>query len=69
MDQYQKVNDSVNTSKSSDHHHDSNLLEHCENDDRLGFVRKVYGILATQLTLTFGFVAAVKATPTLDYSM
>ena len=33
------------------------MLIDCDNDDRLGFVRKVYGILATQLCFTFGFVA------------
>ena len=47
----------------------SRLLAECDNDDRLGFVQKVYGILATQLTVTFGFVAMVKAMPTLNDSM
>ena len=60
---YQQVNDS------GEHHEgepDKFLLEHADNDDRLGFVKKVYAILATQLTITFGFVAIVKATPTLN---
>ena len=42
------------------------MLIDCDNDDRLGFVRKVYAILATQLTVTFGFVALVKASPELN---
>jgi len=37
----------------------SSMLIDADNDDRLGFVRKVYGILATQLCVTFGFVAMV----------
>ena len=40
--------------------YNSGLLADCDNEERLGFVRKVYGILACQLTLTFGFVAIVK---------
>ena len=40
--------------------YNSGLLADCDNEERLGFVRKVYGILAAQLTLTFGFVAFVK---------
>ena len=35
------------------------MLLDADKDDRAGFVRKVYGILATQLTVTFGFVAIV----------
>ena len=37
----------------------ANMLIDCDNDDRLGFVRKVYGILSTQMCVTFGFVAMV----------
>lgn len=38
----------------------SNMLADCDGDDRMGFVRKVYSILAVQLFITFGFVAFVK---------
>ena len=65
-DNYRKV-DSLNSSTSSDKYRgDSNLLIDADNDDRIGFVKKVYAILASQLTLTFGFVAAVKASETLN---
>ena len=67
VDDYRKIDDApVNRSHSSSDDFDKYMLEHCDNDDRLGFVRKVYGILATQLTLTFGFVAVVKSSTTLD---
>ena len=38
-------------------------------EDRLGFIRKVYGILSTQLLLTFGAIAATKAVPELNETM
>ena len=38
-------------------------------EDRLGFIRKVYGILSTQLCLTFGAIAIVKASPELNETM
>merc|ERR1719491_139568 len=63
---YQQVNDS------GEHHEgepDKFLLEHADNEDRLGFVKKVYAILATQLTITFGFVAIVKTSPTLNQNL
>ena len=31
--------------------------------DRLGFIRKVYGILSVQLSITAGAVSAVKLSP------
>ena len=34
--------------------------------DRLGFIRKVYGILSVQLSITAGAVSAVKLSPQLD---
>ena len=46
-----------------------NLLADADNEDRLGFVKKVYAILASQLTLTFGFVAVVKSSDTLNESL
>ena len=66
VDDFKKLNESHS---SSDLEVNKYLLENCDNDDRLGFVKKVYGILATQLTLTFGFVAAVKASPTMSETM
>ena len=36
-----------------------NWLEEAHKDDRAGFVRKVYCLLAVQLTITFGFTAIV----------
>ena len=47
----------------------STLLEHCDADDRTGFVRKVYSILACQLMITFGFVAMVKSNESLNDSI
>ena len=35
-------------------------------EDRMGFIRKVYGILSTQLCITAGAVTAVKVNPELD---
>jgi len=35
-------------------------LDACDNSDRLQFIRKVYGILSTQLLITFGSITAVK---------
>ena len=35
-------------------------------EDRMGFIRKVYGILSTQLCITAGAVTAVKMNPELD---
>ena len=34
--------------------------------DRLGFIRKVYGILSVQLCITAGAISAVKLNPDLD---
>ena len=45
------------------------LLQDCDNDDRLGFVSKVYGILATQLIMTFGWVTVIVAKPELGDSL
>ena len=42
------------------------MLINADNDDRLNFVKKVYTILAVQLTVTFGFVALVKSSPSLN---
>ena len=47
----------------------SNMLADCDDEDRMGFVRKVYGILAVQLTITFGFVALVKTNESLETSL
>ena len=38
------------------------FLDECEKEDRRAFVLKVYGILTTQLVVTFGSVAVVKTT-------
>ena len=67
-DGYQKVNDKLNDSSSSSNKYrgGSNLLCDADNDDRIGFVKKVYAILASQLTLTFGFVALVKANESIN---
>ena len=35
-------------------------LQDYDIEDRLGFIRKVYGILTMQLMFTFGCIAAVK---------
>ena len=46
------------------------MLADTKNDeDRRGFVKKVYGILATQLTLTFGWTAVVVSSKDLQASM
>jgi len=47
----------------------SNMLSDCDHDDRIGFVRKVYSILAVQLSITFGFVALVKTNEVLNASI
>ena len=47
----------------------SSMLADCDDDDRRGFVKKVYGILATQLTLTFGWTAVVCSSTDLQTSM
>ena len=44
-------------------------LTSADDDARRGFVRKVYGILAMQLLVTFGFVAFVKSDQELNDSM
>lgn len=44
-------------------------LSDATKQDRQGFVRKVYGILTTQLVVTFGFVALVKSNATLEMYM
>ena len=41
-------------------------LEELDQDDRQGFVRKVYMILSAQLLVTFGGVAVTKMSPELD---
>ena len=45
------------------------LLSECDDDDRRGFVKKVYAILATQLTATFGCVAMVKFNEDMNASL
>ena len=47
----------------------STLLSECDDDDRRGFVKKVYAILATQLTATFGCVAMVKFNDEMNASL
>ena len=42
------------------------MLINADNEDRLNFVKKVYSILAVQLTVTFGFVALVKSSESLN---
>ena len=42
------------------------LLENAQQDDRQGFVRKVYGIVTAQLTFTFGAIAVTKAVPEVE---
>ena len=42
-------------------------LTDASKSDRQGFVKKVYGILATQLVVTFGFVALAKSNPEIEY--
>ena len=42
------------------------MLINADNEDRLNFVKKVYSILAVQLTVTFGFVAVVKSSPSFN---
>lgn len=41
-------------------------FENCENEVRLGFVRKVYGVLSVMLFFTFGFVGLVKSSEELN---
>ena len=41
-------------------------LDACDDNDRMQFIRKVYGILSTQLLLTFGSIAVVKASDDLN---
>ena len=45
------------------------MLADCDDDDRKGFIQKVYGILASQLTVTFGFTAIVTTSASLTQSM
>lgn len=67
---YNKINDSPRSSVSSiDQNREKRLLEHADNDDRLGFVKKVYAILSTQLIITFGFVTVVKMNEGLDRAL
>ena len=67
---YNKINDSPRSSVSSnDQNREKRLLEHADNDDRLGFVKKVYAILSTQLIITFGFVTLVKMNEGLDRAL
>ena len=51
-----------------DSHHNM-MLGDCNDDDRRGFVVKVYGILAVMMSVTFGSVAAVKLNEDLNDSM
>ena len=41
-------------------------LEDLDQEDRNGFIRKVYVILSAQLIVTFGGVALTKMTPSMD---
>ena len=67
---YNKINDSPRSSvASNDQNREKRLLEHADNDDRLGFVKKVYAILSTQLIITFGFVTLVKMNEGLDRAL
>ena len=45
------------------------LLSECDNQDRRGFVKKVYAILATQLTFTFGCATMVKLNDEMNDSL
>ena len=42
------------------------MLEDAQQDDRHGFVRKVYGIVTAQLTFTFGAIAVTKSVPEVE---
>ena len=44
----------------------NDLMEKPHEGDRKGFIRKVYGILAVQLSITAGFIAWVKLDPVLN---
>ena len=44
----------------------NDLMEKPLEGDRKGFIRKVYGILAVQLSITAGFIAWVKLDPVLN---
>ena len=61
---HSNLNDSI--SSSDDGTKMEKMLEHANNEDRLGFVKKVYAILSVQLLITFGFVAIVKSNEDLN---
>jgi FtsH-binding integral membrane protein len=48
---------------------DEDNISYIERQDRLNFVRKVYSILAVQLSITTGFIAAVKTSDNLLFSV
>ena len=54
----------MNINKQSDMSWDDDLQpRNHDKEDRLGFIRKVYGILSVQLCLTAGAITAVKTIP------
>lgn len=55
-----KSNSSCSSREGYTAHEKNFMLADADNEDRLGYVRKVYGILAAQLTVTFGFTACVQ---------
>ena len=58
------VDDYPPTRKIDENDEDDNFFSHDnEKNDRLGFIRKVYGILSAQLCLTASAIAAVKMVP------
>ena len=57
------VNDSFNSDHKSIDDDDNFMSYDADKDDRLGFIRKVYGILSVQLCLTASAITAVKVIP------
>ena len=45
------------------------LLEHCDDDDRRGFIKKVYALLTVMLGISFGSVTYVKFNPEMEASL